>query len=83
MTPPSISHPPAGTAPLDAEREERLATLVEVLSEVRGAGAQAALERLAGDHPDLAGELRGVFAAMSVADAVAEHSTMLGTADPA
>jgi hypothetical protein len=83
MTPPTISHPPSGTAPLDAEREERLATLVEALSEVRGAGAQAALERLAGDHPDLAGELRGVFAAMSVADAVAEHSTLMGALDPA
>ncbi|MFM9058476.1 MAG: serine/threonine-protein kinase [Planctomycetaceae bacterium] len=77
MTPPTITRPPAGTAPLEPDREERLAALVESLSEIRGPAAQAALERLAGDHPDLAGELREVFAAMSVADAVAERSTIL------
>ncbi|MFM9023764.1 MAG: serine/threonine-protein kinase [Planctomycetaceae bacterium] len=74
---PSTTHPSAGTAPLDSDREERLAALVESLSEARGSAAQAELERLAADHPDLAGELRGVFAAMSVADAVAEFSTIM------
>ena len=73
----------AGAAPLDREREERLAALVESLSEVRGGAAQAELERLARNHPDLAGELREVFAAMSVADAVAERSTIMAVAgDP-
>jgi serine/threonine-protein kinase len=75
---PATSHPPAGSTPLDAEREERLAALVESLADIRGPSAQAALERLAADHPDLAGELRGVFAAMSFADAVAERSTIMG-----
>lgn len=75
------SPPRAGTAPLDPEREERLAALVESLSEVRGTAAQTELERLVRGHPDLAGELREVFAAMSVADAVAERSTILAAAD--
>ncbi len=66
-----------GTAPLDPEREDRLAALVEALSEVRGVAAQAELERLARANPDIAGDLREVFAAMSVADAVAERSTIL------
>ncbi|MFM7109031.1 MAG: protein kinase domain-containing protein [Planctomycetaceae bacterium] len=72
----------AGAAPLDQEREERLAALVESLSEVPGPATQAELERLAAAHPDLAGELREVFAAMSVADAVAERSTIMGAVDP-
>jgi len=74
---PATSHPRAGAAPLDPEREERLAALVESLFEVRGPAAQAELERLAQAHPDIAGDLREVFAAMSVADAVAERSTIM------
>ena len=72
--------------PLDAAGEERLATLVESLSEEHGPGAQARLDALAAAHPDLAGQLRELFAAMSVVDAVAERSTIMvrdgaGTAD--
>jgi serine/threonine-protein kinase len=37
----------------------------------------ALLERLVGAHPDLAGQLRELFAAMSMADAVADASTIL------
>ncbi|MFM7138552.1 MAG: hypothetical protein ACKO1M_16035 [Planctomycetota bacterium] len=63
--------------PLSSADEERLSELVESLSEARGPEAVAILERLAADHPDLAGQLRELFAAMSMADAVAEASTIL------
>jgi hypothetical protein len=70
---------------LSSAQEERLAELLEELSEERGAAAQAHLERLAADHPDLAGQLRELFAAMMVTDAVVEHSTIYenGLADAA
>ncbi len=61
---------------LSSAQEERLAELLEELSEEKGAAAQAHLERLAADHPDLAGQLRELFAAMMVTDAVVEHSTI-------
>ena len=80
---PSTSGSRAGTATLDPAREERLAALVEALSEAPGVTAQAELERLARAHPDLAAELREVFAAMSVADAVAEQSTIMASAGSA
>jgi hypothetical protein len=60
-------------APAD---EELLAALVEELSERAGPEAQAVLERMAADHPALAGQLRELFAAMLVTDAVAEHSAV-------
>jgi len=63
--------------PLSPTDEERLAALVESLSEARGPEAIALLERLVGEHPDLAGHLRELFAAISMADAVAEASTIL------
>jgi serine/threonine-protein kinase len=56
--------------------EALLATLVEELSELRGQAAQTALERLAAAHPSLGGQLRELFAAMLVTDAVAEQSTI-------
>ena len=62
--------------PLSSADEERLAELIDVLSDVRGPDAVALLERLVGEHPDLAGQLRELFAAMSMADAVAEASTI-------
>jgi hypothetical protein len=72
-------------AVLSATQEERLAELLEELSEQRGPTAQAHLERLAAAHPDLAGQLRELFAAMMVTDAVVEHSTIYenGLADVA
>jgi hypothetical protein len=63
-------------APAD---EELLAALVEELSEREGPEAQALLERMVADHPALAGQLRELFAAMLVTDAVAEHSAVLET----
>jgi hypothetical protein len=70
---------------LSSAQEERLAELLEELSEEKGAAAQAHLERLAAEHPDLAGQLRELFAAMMVTDAVVEHSTIYenGLADAA
>jgi hypothetical protein len=63
--------------PLSSADEERLAELIESLSEARGPAAATLLERLVAAHPDLAGQLRELFAAMSMADAVAEASTIL------
>jgi hypothetical protein len=51
-------------APLPPDREELLAALVEELSERSGGDAQQLLETLAASHPDLAGQLRELFAAM-------------------
>ena len=83
MTPPTASR--AIDAPLSAEQEDRLAALLDELSETRGPAAQARLEALATAHPDLAGQLRELFAAMSMVDAVAEESTIFergGAASP-
>jgi hypothetical protein len=76
MTPTTAFRTRAVDNPLSADDEELLATLVEELSELRGPEAQAALEQLAADHPRLAGQLRELFAAMLVTDAVAEQSTI-------
>ena len=62
--------------PLSAEQEERLAALLEDLSEHPGGGAQADLEVMAATHPDLAGQLRELFAAMMITDAVAQESAI-------
>jgi len=76
MTPITASRVRAVDAPLSPGDEELLATLVDELSELRGPSAQASLEHLAAAHPRLAGQLRELFAAMMVTDAVAEHSTV-------
>ena len=76
MTPTTAFRTRAVDTPLAADDEELLATLVEELSELRGPEAQTALEQLAADHPRLAGQLRELFAAMLVTDAVAEQSTI-------
>jgi eukaryotic-like serine/threonine-protein kinase len=76
MTPTTAFRTRAVDTPLSADDEELLATLVEELSELRGPEAQTALEQLAADHPRLAGQLRELFAAMLVTDAVAEQSTI-------
>jgi hypothetical protein len=72
-------------AVLSTAQEERLSELLEELSEQKGPAAQAHLEKLAAAHPDLAGQLRELFAAMMVTDAVVEHSTIYenGLADVA
>jgi hypothetical protein len=64
---------------LSAEQEERLAALVETLSDLAGSEGQVELERMVRLHPDLAGQLRELFAAISVAEAVAEQSTIYGS----
>lgn len=74
MTPITTSR--AVDTALPAADEELLATLVDELSELRGPQAQAELDRQTRDHPRLAGQLRELFAAMMVTDAVAEQSTV-------
>jgi hypothetical protein len=76
MTPTTAFRTRAVDTLLSADDEELLATLVEELSELRGPEAQTTLEQLAADHPRLAGQLRELFAAMLVTDAVAEQSTI-------
>jgi hypothetical protein len=76
MTPTTAFRIRAVDTPLPPDDEELLATLVDELSELRGPAAQATLEQLAADHPRLAGQLRELFAAMMVTDAVAEQSTI-------
>ena len=76
MTPTTAFRTRAVDTPLSVDDEELLATLVEELSELRGPAGQATLEHLAADHPRLAGQLRELFAAMLVTDAVAEQSTV-------
>ena len=70
-------------APLGPDAEELLATLVEELSELAGPAAGRRLEELVAVHPELAGQLRELFAAMSMADAVAEHSAIIEAASAA
>jgi hypothetical protein len=83
MPPTTMFRSRAVDAPLTSGDEELLATLVDELSELRGPEAQAALERLVAAHPSLAGQLRELFAAMLVTDAVAEQSTIFHPGSPA
>ena len=62
---------------LPPDREEVLAHLVEELSECAGPDAQKRLEAMVAAHPDLGGQLRELFATMSMADAVAVESTIM------
>jgi serine/threonine-protein kinase len=66
---------------LSPEREELLAQLVDELSDRAGPDAQHLLDSMAAAHPDLAGQLRELFAAMSVADAVADESMIFASRD--
>jgi eukaryotic-like serine/threonine-protein kinase len=77
MPPSSPTRARAIDAVLPADREEVLADLIDDLSHRAGPDAQHALESMAATHPDLAGQLRELFAAMSLADAVADESTIL------
>ena len=74
MTPSTLYRTRAVDVALSLDDEELLAGLVDELSEQRGPASQATLERLATAHPTLAGQLRELFAAMLVTDAVAEQS---------
>jgi len=62
---------------LSAEAEERLAGLLEELTEQMGERAHDRLEGLCREHPDLAGQLRELFATISMTDAVAYESTII------
>ncbi len=62
---------------LSAEAEERLAGLLEELTEQMGERAHDRLETLCREHPDLAGQLRELFATISMTDAVAYESTII------
>ena len=81
MTPITASRTRAIDTLLAAGDEELLATVDVVLSELRGPAAQALLEHHAAAHPALAGQLRELFAAIMVTDAVAEHSTIFSPGD--
>ena len=74
---PAVDRSRVRDALLTPAQEERLAALVESLSETQGSAAQAALEEMTRSHPDIAPQLRELFAVMSMADAVAEQSTIL------
>jgi len=73
----SIMPPIAESPPLSIDDEELLAQLLEELSEARGATALHLLDQQAAEYPRLAPHLRELFATMSMADAVAEESTVL------
>ncbi|RLS80112.1 MAG: serine/threonine protein kinase [Planctomycetota bacterium] len=77
MTPSTQDRVRAVEEPLPPDQEELLADLVGALSEQRGSAATQLLDTMASAHPALAGQLRELFAAMSVADAVADESTIL------
>ncbi|MGB8854006.1 MAG: serine/threonine-protein kinase [Pirellulales bacterium] len=81
---PTIDRSRAADAPLSPVQEERLAALVDSLSETQGGAAHSALEEMTRSHPDIASQLRELFAVMSMADAVAEQSVIFesdGAAD--
>ena len=62
---------------LSPAAEERLAELLEELTEQVGERAHERLETLCREHPDLAGQLRELFATISMTDAVAYESTII------
>ena len=72
---------------LSPEAEERLAGLLEELTDAPTATAHEHLESLCRSHPDLAGQLRELFATVSMTEAVAYESTIIqsreGLASPA
>ena len=62
---------------LSPEAEERLAGLLEELTDAPTATAHERLESLCRSHPDLAGQLRELFATVSMTEAVAYESTII------
>jgi hypothetical protein len=79
---PTIDRSRAADAPLTPVQEERLAALVESLSETPGIAAHTTLEEMTRSHPDIAPHLRELFAVMSMADAVAEQSVIFESDGP-
>jgi len=78
----SDPHRRAVEAPLTEEQESRLAEILDELSAVSGPTAHARLEAFVGRHPDLAGQLRELFGAMMLTEAVAERSTVFVPVPP-
>src|SRR5262245_12377740 len=58
-----------------AAREERLAAVLAGLTADLRSGRAADLERAAHEHPDLAGELRELWAAAMIAEELAAHAS--------
>jgi serine/threonine-protein kinase len=65
---------PAATQP-DLQRDERLAGLLEELNRQVRRGERPDVDALAGQHPDLADELRQLWAAAELAEAFARPSS--------
>ena len=59
----------------DSSRDERLAELLEQIAEQVARGEQPDLAAAVAAHPDLADELRELWGAVMVAQAVADHTT--------
>ncbi len=59
----------------EQNRDERLARLLEQMTAEARAGRGPGLDALTREHPDLSGELRELWAAVMIADAVALYST--------
>lgn len=74
---PILNKPRAVDTALSDEAEERLAGLLEDLTDGPAAAAHARLEKLCQQHADLAGHLRELFATVSVTEAVAHESTII------
>jgi len=58
----------------ETDRDERLALLLAELTDAVQRGQAVDLEAICGQHPDLAHELRQLWGAVMVADAVGSHS---------
>ena len=70
-------------AAVAADRDERLVELVNRVADEFRAGRRPDVERTLREHPDLADELRGLWATMLVADCVAAGvSSAAGAANP-
>jgi serine/threonine-protein kinase len=61
--------------PMAEVRDARLASALEKMTAEHRGGKSPDFERLAREHPDLSGELRELWAAVMIADAVAEERT--------
>jgi serine/threonine-protein kinase len=65
---------------MTADRDERLAALLDDLTRQQRGGKTPDLNPIARQHPDLADELRQLWAAAQMADAIARPATTLPTA---
>src|SRR6267154_962184 len=61
------------------ERDEQLARVLNELADAQRAGRAPNLDDAIRAHPELAGELRDLWGAVMVADAVASHASLAAT----